>query len=329
MDKSKIFIASSQRASIVAEKLRDELRTADYCSADMWDDVTRRRPGQARIETLEQLTREYDFAVIILAKADVLAKDLGDGLKTRDDCVFEAGFFMAAIGRDRCFLLSSVEQNELPSDLEGIIRFKFTEPSNLTDREQCEQKMQIASGLIKNQVQNAQKVRRRLTTRPLSSDALLEREKGEKEGGDLREDQVVVATVQPLDLGYESAKQVRTNLDNNISYVYFFQGNNDATDKVPQLLQLVLIAGFLDKKDAASYKARRDLVTIHRDEILKDVKVICAEDKLNIYFLNDWPELQYCIHNATSAKEARLYLKHGDEFIDWDSGKWLMNSGAR
>ena len=321
MDKSKIFIASSHRASIVAEKLRDELRTADYCWADIWNDVAGRNPGQARIVTLEQLPREYDFAVIILAKADVLVKDLGDGLKSRDDCVFEAGFFMAAIGRDRCFLLSSVEQNELPTDLEGILRFKFTEPSDLTDRLKCTEKIQAASGLIKDQIQKVQKVPRGPAARPLSREALLEREKGQEEGGELKEDQVVVAAVQPTELGYEVAKQVRTNLDSNIRYVYFFQGNDDAADKVPQLLQLLLIAGFLDKRDAASFRARGDLVTRNRNEVLEALKDICVIDMLNIFFLDDGPNPQYSIHNATSETAARLYLKRGDEFLEWESGR--------
>ena len=81
----------------------------------------------------------------------------------------------------------------------------------------------------------------------------------ESAGGVLCEDQVVVASVQPRVLQYQAAKQVRTNMDNNIRYLYFFHGNLDATDKIPQLLQLVLLTDFLKEKGAGSFKTRRDL----------------------------------------------------------------------
>ena len=90
----------------------------------------------------------------------------------------------------------------------------------------------------------------RVANRPLSQDALLRRQQLET-AGELKEDQVVVASVQPLELGfeaYEAAKQVRQNVDNNIRYVYFFEGNPDATDKIPQLLQLLLLAPFPGEK---------------------------------------------------------------------------------
>jgi hypothetical protein len=61
-------------------------------------------------------------------------------------------------------------------------------------------------------------------------------------------------------------------------------------------------------------------VTAHREEIVNALKDMCTNDKLNIFFLNERLDLEYCIHNAASDKAARLYLKHGDEFIEWQSG---------
>ena len=134
---------------------------------------------------------------------------------------------------------------------------------------------------------------------------------------------MVVASVQPLELGdeasYETAKRVRENIDNNINYIYFFEGNTDATDKIPHLLQLVLLAPFLTDKNV-SFKDRGELVKAHRDEIVEALNDICLGDKVNIFFRAPSVDLQYCIHNAGSDKVARLYLKHGNEFIEWDSG---------
>ena len=70
MAKSKIFISSSPSAFCIADKLRDEL-TTDYCETDVWREAIRANAGQTKIETLEQLAKNYDFAVIVLTKADV------------------------------------------------------------------------------------------------------------------------------------------------------------------------------------------------------------------------------------------------------------------
>jgi hypothetical protein len=323
MVKSKIFIASSASASNIAEKLRDDLRTTSYCSADMWKDVIKKRPGQVQIEALEQLTKEYDFATIILAEADVHARGLGDDLKTRDDCLLEAGFFMATIGWDRCFLLCSVNEKDLPSNLKGIILINFKEPADLTDREMCEEAIQNSSAIIKDVVQNVRKedTRRGVATRRLSRDELLEREQLNPLG-ELQEDQVVVASVQPLELGYKAALQVRNNLDYNIRYVYFFQGNNDAAEKIPQLLQLMLLARILKPEEEKLFQRRRELVEANPDTIIDALKDISVNDKLNVYFLQETLDVEYCIHNATSDKFGRLYLKHEeDDFIEWKSGK--------
>ncbi len=144
----------------------------------------------------------------------------------------------------------------------------------------------------------------------------------ESEGGELKEDQVVVAALQPLELelGHEAAKQVRRNLDKNIRYVYFFQGSIDAADKVPQLLQLVLLSGLLDKDDAVSFSKRGELVTTYRREVLDALRDMCVNDTLNVFFRKESHNLEYCIHNAASDHAARLYLKHGDYFIEWESG---------
>jgi predicted nucleotide-binding protein len=91
------------------------------------------------MEMLEGAAEQFDFAVVILAKDDVMTGGKGETLKARDNCVFEAGLFMAAIGRKRCFLVNSVSQSDLPSDLNGIISIPFEEPANLSDRLACAQ----------------------------------------------------------------------------------------------------------------------------------------------------------------------------------------------
>jgi hypothetical protein len=153
MDKSKIFIASSSRALVLAEKLRDELDT-EFSQATLWKEESKTQAGSIIIEWLESVPKGYDFAVTFLSKDDVLLTS-GDrqNLKARDNCVFEAGLFMSAIGRKRCFLVNSVSQSDLPSDLGGIISIPFKEPPNLQDRRACALAILQVAGQLKDIVQ--------------------------------------------------------------------------------------------------------------------------------------------------------------------------------
>jgi predicted nucleotide-binding protein len=152
MDKSRVFIASSGRTLVLAEKLRDELRT-DFCEPRLWSQESKLQSGNTIIEMLEGATEQSDFAVIILARDDLLTKGNGAALKARDNCVFEAGLFMAAIGRRRCFLVNSVTQEDLPSDLGGIISIPFEEPSDLADRAACAEAIGSVAAVLKGIMQ--------------------------------------------------------------------------------------------------------------------------------------------------------------------------------
>jgi hypothetical protein len=41
---------------------------------------------------------------------------------------------------------------------------------------------------------------------------------------------------------------------------------------------------------------------------------------IKIYFLPEAPALQYIIHNAGDNVHAKVYLKRGQEYLEWDSG---------
>jgi hypothetical protein len=320
MDVSQIFIASSGKALVLAEQLREQLNVADYCKAKLWADVSKDKESDTIIEMLEGACKEYDFGVIILSQDDVMVKEKGDTLKARDNCVFEAGLFMAAIGRKRCFLVNSVKQTDLPSDLAGIISIPFKEPQDFRDPSECKDKITSASTQIKNIIYKTGPIK----DRPLSRESLLKREKKMNEDGELYEDQVVVASIQPpFDLDFETAQQIRHNIDGNIRYIYFFPGSTDTAQKIPLLLQLLLLASILDidKAEARNYAKRLDKVKNNRDQILKDLRQICNNGSLKIYFRPTFPDLQYCIHNATNDKKAKMYVKHKEVFIEWEDGK--------
>jgi predicted nucleotide-binding protein len=201
MGKSKVFIASSGAALELAKQLRAQL-DPKTCEGKLWTKVSQQATIQSILTMLKEAAKEYDFAVIILTNDDVMLGKAGEMPKARDNCVFEAGLFMGVIGQDRCFLLSSVEACNLPSDLGGIIYLPFTEPPDLTDPNACMTQTATAATRIGSGVWTLGPIK----NRPLSIDKLLEREKSTGEGGDLFMDQVVVASVQPLDVRYEAAR---------------------------------------------------------------------------------------------------------------------------
>jgi hypothetical protein len=319
MAKPKIFIASSGRTLELAKQLRAQLNQ-DYCAPDLWTEVGQANVGKSILAMLMEATREYEFAIVILAKDDVMATNLGDTRKARDNCVFEAGLFMGVIGADRCILLSSVEESDLPSDLRGVIYQPFTEKDlDLTNPEACRRAIVTPATRIETVIRKVEDKE----NRPLSQERLMERQRSTHNGGELLMDQVVVASVQPLDFSYHTARQVRENIDNyNISYVYFFHGNKDGAEKTCQLLQMVLLSKFLESQsDGQSWPGRLEKVKCNIEEIKQDLERICKNEMIKIFFLPAAPALEYCIHNAGNDKSARLYLMRKGEFVLWVSGK--------
>jgi Predicted nucleotide-binding protein containing TIR-like domain len=318
MVKCRIFIASSSRTQTLAEKLKDALET-DYCMARLWSEESQGQTSSTIVEMLEKATTKYDFAVIVLAKDDVLVRETGDTLKARDNCVFEAGLFLSAIGRRRCFFVNSVEQRDLPSDLGGIISIPFQEPANLTDRDACAEAIGRVSSTIKDTVSRLGSLERKF----LSQKELMERQKLHTRGGELHEDQVVVTAIQPVGLDYGPALQVWTNIDGGVRYVYFFFGNFDGAQKTCKLLQKMLLAPMLDPHKASEYQYLQSEVAKgpNQDKILESLEKICELQSLKIYFLPETPRLQFCIHNANSVDGAILYFKQGeDTWIQWAEG---------
>ena len=317
MAKSKIFIASSTRSLVLAENLRSELVT-DYSTADVWTEASRAANSQTIIEMLERACDEYDFAVILLTQDDQNVSGGIEKLKARDNCIFEAGLFMAAVGRKRCFLVSSVKPGDLPTDLSGLILIPFVEPADLGRQQDCRDAILSGSLQIKSRVQDIGPVE----NRRLSREVLLLREKKRSEGGDLYEDQVVVASIQPLDVTYSAAQQIRRNIDGNIRYVYFIPASDECAEKICLLLQLVLLAEAFDTEvDADSYQNRRQKVEEEPAGVLEKLERMCRDGSIQVFFLSVSPEMQYCIHNATDETNAKQYVKHRNAFIEWASGK--------
>jgi hypothetical protein len=319
MDKSRIFIASSGRTLTLAEKLRDDLRT-DFCEATLWSEEGRRQPGATIIEMLQNVSTSYDFAVILLAKDDVMVRSTGDALKARDNCVFEAGMFMSSLGRDRCFLVNSVAQTDLPSDLGGIISLPFAEPADLTDREACAKAVRIVGATVKDTVQRLGRPAAQQRIPILSLEEVLRLERLQADGGDLREGQVVVCDLQP-NTGADVAHQIGRNLRNGVSYLYFLYLGEDTIDKVLLGLQVLATDSREPSGQPADFNDRLEVIRQDGARVLDRLSSICQTRSLIISLIPTEPQFCFRVHNASDPLIAKLYLRFRDGgFMPWSEG---------
>ena len=135
MDKPRIFLGSSGKQQKLLQALTRGLE--DVAHVEPW--TTAFNPGTTTLERLLELVREVDFAAFVFAQDDWTtnsppSSDLsGAGQASpRDNVVFEAGLFGAALGMRRTFILHA-SGAKLPSDLLGLTRvcYEATTPAEM------------------------------------------------------------------------------------------------------------------------------------------------------------------------------------------------------
>lgn len=117
MRKPRLFIGSASETLGIVDALEEVLH--DAATIDRWDRDTF-RPGAFTLEELTDATRRYDFAVFILGRDDVVESRGRAVPSPRDNVVFEAGLFTAALGRQRVFYVVDAQGTKLPSDWAGL-----------------------------------------------------------------------------------------------------------------------------------------------------------------------------------------------------------------
>ena len=156
----RIFIGSSTQmlpyAYAVKRKILDcNQRNASRYNPVVWDELSIFRAGMYTLESLEEVARICTFACLIYGPDDRLKKDASvvierDGAEAichvpqfvpRDNVIFETGFFMGLLTRNRTFVLKpsfEVQTKVLSdtSDIRGVTYCKFTyfeKNDNLSD----------------------------------------------------------------------------------------------------------------------------------------------------------------------------------------------------
>jgi len=144
MNKPRIFLGSSGKQEKLLEALTRGLE--DITHVEPW--TTSFNPGTTTLERLLELTREVDFAAFVFAQDDWTTKSppesdpSGSGQASpRDNVVFEAGLFGAALGMRRTFILHA-NGAKLPTDLLGLTCVRYSEATS--EAESINQKLRKA-----------------------------------------------------------------------------------------------------------------------------------------------------------------------------------------
>jgi predicted nucleotide-binding protein len=108
MNKPRIFLGSSAQQAKLVQAITRGLE--DVAQVEPW--MTSFNPGTTTLERLLELTREVDFAAFVFAHDDWTTKtppvtdpSASGQASPRDNVVFEAGLFGAALGMRRTFIL--------------------------------------------------------------------------------------------------------------------------------------------------------------------------------------------------------------------------------
>jgi len=146
MEKPRIFLGSSGKQQKLLQALTRGLE--DVAHVEPW--TTSFNPGTTTLERLLELTREVDFAAFVFAQDDWTIKsppasdDSESGQASpRDNVVFEAGLFGAALGMRRTFILHA-SGTKLPSDLLGLTCVRYGDATTAAEMRVVNQKLRKA-----------------------------------------------------------------------------------------------------------------------------------------------------------------------------------------
>jgi predicted nucleotide-binding protein len=114
-----VFIGSSSESSDLASALKSHLEARGEVLVTHWADAF--GLGQFTLDALEALVHDFDFAAFIVAADDVVISRDQHYAGVRDNVLLEAGMFISAIGRERCYLLYPDDfRVKIPSDINGM-----------------------------------------------------------------------------------------------------------------------------------------------------------------------------------------------------------------
>lgn len=318
--KPQVFIASSGAAKNLANHLQGAL-LENGIDAKKWSEDTFHVGGNTLKELLTA-AKECDFAAVILTKDDTVVQVRADKSQLlnapRDNCIFELGLFMGALGTDpeRCFMVSSVQEEALPSDLKGYTYLPFQQPNNLNDWDQCKRAIQPVSFKLVDRIKTKGKFYRPAVPF-MSVEELIEKESAE--GYLSRDSEVIVHAEKPHETKYHYAKIILNNMKRGIKYHYFFGHEPKGAIEIINLIQAMSVVDLKigEQWDRIDDGDRKRILKDH--ENLKKIKVNLEtmKTRLRIHVLPYKVSEAFCIHNAGLDQiPEKCYLR-------WDDSNFL------
>lgn len=134
-EKPQVFIGSSVECLPIAQQIQAGL-SHDPMLVQVWTDGVF-RAAAGTMESLLNVVSTADFAILVLAPEDTVISRKTKSPAPRDNCIFELGLFMGALGSNRVFIVKQRGTNiKMPTDLLGITPLEFTagEPASLPTR---------------------------------------------------------------------------------------------------------------------------------------------------------------------------------------------------
>jgi predicted nucleotide-binding protein len=120
----RVFLSSSSEQLDVAKALEANLTTEGF-EVTLWSRDAH-QASQYNLDALLARTTAVDFAVFLFVPDDQATVHGEQVSLVRDNVVFEAGLFMGALGRDRCFIVRAADAPmHVPTDLTGFTMLTF------------------------------------------------------------------------------------------------------------------------------------------------------------------------------------------------------------
>lgn len=125
LPRPRIFVASSVEGLPIAEALALNLQYD--AQVTIWDEGVFSL-SEGTLATLDEVADASDFAIVVLTADDMTTTRGRTSAVPRDNVIFELGFFMGRLGRERTFMVYSRDNSPaLPSDLAGVTAATFAE----------------------------------------------------------------------------------------------------------------------------------------------------------------------------------------------------------
>jgi len=259
-----------------------------------------------------------DFFAVFLTNDDLRTRVGSEPVHApRDNCVFELGLFLGGMGFDkrRCFVISSVPESVLPTDIRGWKFIQFTEPPPGSGPQADRETATALATEIRDQIYNLKDYTAPAIAgglKVITGDELMRFERPIERGGQLVESaEVLVNRAQPVELSQaEFAAQVSSNIRAGINYRYFFH-DLTAYPLIARLLFRVVTANFDENGQVTTGLPKREVIQKFLNE-----SVI---EHFSIGFLPSPGPIEFCIHNADVPDSAVCYLRlqFQSKFLPW------------